>query len=76
MKRMTFSMPDSLFDKIKEISEDLNTSNSKIFRKIISYFIFLYDFMNEYMEPNHKNPPNNYLKEIEKIGEIINVLSR
>ncbi len=68
----------------KEIAEKYNVSVSYISQlkremhetDYPQYLKFLYNFMNDYMRPNDRLPPENLLNKIDEIGEAVNVIKR
>ena len=66
----------------KDIAKKYNTSTSYISQlkketKKVDYaqhLGFLYNFMDQYMQPTSIRPPSDYLNKIGKIGEIVDAI--
>jgi len=71
---------DVLFQK--EIAEKYNVSESYVSQlknevKKIDYakhLRFLYNFMDQYMQPNSEKPSEEYLDKIDKIGGVVDAI--
>lgn len=55
---------------VSQVKKDINKIDADLWLK------FLYNFMNEYMQPNNKKPSDSLLDKIGKIGDILDVFKR